>query len=214
MSRFNGIANTLRILELFIALIFLSWFLTHLPLYTHYLRKLSSFIGNPLFIFAISNAIIAALVAQSGQLTTTDDDDDSNNNSDSSLSRVAEEYHHRKMVMNLPEIDTSTGKDSCVVTESNSDLRKFYRRSQSETSKENGEEGKKSARRKLRRSETEKVGYPEDKLSNEEFQRTIEAFIAKQMRRKFAYGFLAMRNTPLIHSKSWRWSKNSHYSQI
>jgi hypothetical protein len=39
--------------------------------------------------------------------------------------------------------------------------------------------------KKLRRSETEKVReilYPQDKLSNEEFQRTIEAFIAKQMR--------------------------------
>ncbi|CAL0314456.1 unnamed protein product [Lupinus luteus] len=185
MSRFNlfsGIANTLRFLELFIALLLLSWFLTHLPLSALYLRKLSSFIGNPLFIFAISNAIIAALVAQSGHLTTTDAAADSNNNSDSSLSRVAEEFHQRKTVMNPHESDTSTSKDCCDVTDSNSDLRKFYRRSQSETSKENDEEEKKSARRKLRRSETEKVRYPEDNLSNEEFQRIIEAFIAKQMR--------------------------------
>ncbi|OIV92705.1 hypothetical protein TanjilG_25137 [Lupinus angustifolius] len=187
MSRFNvftSITNTLRILELFIALLLFSWFLTHLPLSAHYLHKLSSFIGNPLFIFAISNAIIAALVAQSGQLTTADDDGDTNNTSHSSLSRVAEELHQRKTVTNTHESETSTVTvtDCCVVTESNSDLRKFYRRSQSETSTENDEEGKKPARRKLRRSVTEKVRYPEDKLSNEEFQRTIEAFIAKQMR--------------------------------
>jgi hypothetical protein len=44
-------------------------------------------------------------------------------------------------------------------------------------------------RKQLRRSETEKLRetekenlYPQDKLSNEEFQRAIDAFIAKQMR--------------------------------
>lgn len=69
-----------------------------------------------------------------------------------------------------------------------SDLAK-YRRSQSEKWK--GEAAGKMVRRKqLRRSETEKRRdqnerenlYPQDKLSNEEFQRAIEAFIAKQMR--------------------------------
>lgn len=69
---------------------------------------------------------------------------------------------------------------------------KLYRRSQSE--KLNRDRSKQS-RGVLQRSETEKckqivisgenrVGtwYPEDELSNEEFQRTIEAFIAKQQR--------------------------------
>ncbi|KAJ1420769.1 hypothetical protein SESBI_14179 [Sesbania bispinosa] len=62
-----------------------------------------------------------------------------------------------------------------------------YRRSQSEKWK--GETGKMMRRKQLRRSETEKrrenareILYPQDKLSNEEFQRAIEAFIAKQMR--------------------------------
>lgn len=71
-------------------------------------------------------------------------------------------------------------------TEASSDLANF-RRSQSEKWK--GEAGKMLRRKQLRRSETEKLLekerenlYPQDKLSNEEFQRTIEAFIAKQMR--------------------------------
>ena len=80
-----------------------------------------------------------------------------------------------------------------TVTNSKTDsLVKIYRRSQSE--KLNRDRPEKS-RGVLLRSETEKcqqimisgenrgkTWYPEDDLSNEEFQRTIEAFIAKQQR--------------------------------
>lgn len=40
----------------------------------YYLHKLSAFVGNPIIIFVVSDAIITALVAQSGRLTTSDDD--------------------------------------------------------------------------------------------------------------------------------------------
>lgn len=69
---------------------------------------------------------------------------------------------------------------------------KVYKRSRSEELKREILEEKVSTR-KLRRSETEKLVAESgrsgetkaevvDKLSNEEFQRTIEAFIAKQVR--------------------------------
>ena len=66
-----------------------------------------------------------------------------------------------------------------------SDSRRVHRRSRSEKLEGEGEDGRKAARWKLRRSETEKAReslYPHDRLSNEEFRRTVEAFIAKQMR--------------------------------
>lgn len=87
--------------------------------------------------------------------------------------------------------DTCTDDiDSCYATYSGNLGRKVYSRSQSlpENVNGKGEDEEQTERQKiLRRSETEKekvreVLYPEDKLSNEEFQRTIEAFIAKQMR--------------------------------
>ncbi|CAH8320300.1 unnamed protein product [Eruca vesicaria subsp. sativa] len=82
-------------------------------------------------------------------------------------------------------------KDSVTDTDAseNHHITKVFRRSKSEiTSKETQET---AAKPLLRRSETEKcreiveaceeVPFPEDNLTNEEFQKTIEAFIAKQL---------------------------------
>ncbi|XP_061346469.1 uncharacterized protein LOC133292114 [Gastrolobium bilobum] len=181
---FTGIAKKLRILELCLALFLLSWILTRLPfalrVSADYLRKISPFLGSPLFVFAICNAIIAALIAQSGLFTAAGDGDIKDYGSSTSEApspvAVAEKVEYQDRL-------TCTDNDSGAVKDS--DLRKVYRRSQSEKLKGNGADGNKTAERKLRRSETEKVRenlYPQDKLSNEEFKRTIEAFIAKQMR--------------------------------
>ncbi|XP_010557781.1 PREDICTED: uncharacterized protein LOC104826664 [Tarenaya hassleriana] len=92
--------------------------------------------------------------------------------------------------------DAETDSDS-ETEDHRADQPKIYLRSKSEVKlKQSPEIG---AERSLRRSETEKCGrmeeveaeerdYPEDELSNEEFQKTIEAFIAKQLmfhRREF-----------------------------
>ncbi|KAL3038933.1 hypothetical protein AAZX31_01G158700 [Glycine max] len=162
MSIINSVAKTLRILELCIALFFLSWFLTRLPFA---LQISADYLRSPLFVFAVSNAIIAAVLAQSRRF------DQSN-----SASPVIEAEHHQIS-------DTCTDNDSGAAIDSN--FGKFYRRSQSEKLTEKSEERNDTARRELRRSETEKArekSYPQDKLSNEEFRRTIEAFIANQMR--------------------------------
>ncbi|KAJ7953038.1 tRNA-methyltransferase non-catalytic subunit trm6MTase subunit [Quillaja saponaria] len=112
------------------------------------------------------------------------------------------EYHDKQIISELnlnvtshmledqAEIDTCTVKDR--ETEIDLDFPKVYRRTQSEKFKPNNTM---ESKRELRRSETEKFLnnansghnppenlYPEDNLSNEEFQRTIEDFIAKQMK--------------------------------
>ncbi|XP_010547462.1 PREDICTED: uncharacterized protein LOC104819200 [Tarenaya hassleriana] len=85
--------------------------------------------------------------------------------------------------------DAETDSDS-ETDDLASDHPKIYRRSKSDISVKQSPE--KVTKCSLRRSETEKYRrteevegddrvYPEDKLSNEEFQKTIEAFIAKQL---------------------------------
>ncbi|KAJ0231479.1 hypothetical protein HA466_0299000 [Hirschfeldia incana] len=75
--------------------------------------------------------------------------------------------------------------DSVVDSPEDHPITRVYRRSKSEISE-------KQSKPLLRRSETEKcreivescvgeVPFPEDNLTNEEFQKTIEAFIAKQL---------------------------------
>ncbi|CAL0313288.1 unnamed protein product [Lupinus luteus] len=192
---FTTISKTLRILELFLTLFLLSWILTRLPfalhISAHYSRKLFSFLANPLFIFALSNAIIAALVAQSrrhsaavGLLNrdTVTGHEKPPSETDAQPRDVAEvEYQEKEVIYETRTIDVDRTVEN-LEKDLDSDLRK-YRRSFSEKLK--GEIAGKMVRRKFRRSETEKLPeslYPEDKLSNEEFQRTIEDFIAKQMR--------------------------------
>ncbi|CAA7019378.1 unnamed protein product [Microthlaspi erraticum] len=109
------------------------------------------------------------------QMIATETDSNSNSNS-----AVAREDH----------VITETEKDSNSVTESAEDHPlKVYRRSKSEIpAKQSPEMVLKPS---LRRSETgkcrkivescEEAPFPEDTMTNEEFQKTIEAFIAKQL---------------------------------
>lgn len=214
-THFAAISKTIRIFELCIVLLLLSWTLTRLPLAVsisaEYFRKLAA---NPLFIFAVSNVIIAALFAQSGRFS------DENSEDHSGAGKLYRELMNCRIAVSdrdiqppstavdpppsasvdLPSVTTEvTCQDKEVISETVptpvipdretgvcSDFTN-YRRTQSEKWK--GEAGKMKQRKQLRRSETEKLLetskenlYPQDKLSNEEFQRAIDAFIAKQMR--------------------------------
>lgn len=221
-SLFSGIAKTLRVLELCLVLLFLSWILTRLPFA---LRVSAEFLRSPLFVFALSNAIIAALLAQSsGRYNPAADGGAADRISAPSepefAAPVAEgvvECQDSKQIT-----DSCTDEDSRAVTESGS-VTKVYRRSKSETvTGEAGDgDGSKTARRKLRRSETEKARenlYPQDKLSNEEFQRTIEAFIAKQMRllREESLAIIVHPSDP-TNTRAWaknRWATITHIVNI
>ncbi|MED6145923.1 hypothetical protein PIB30_029522 [Stylosanthes scabra] len=174
---FAGIAKTLRILELCIALFLLSWIFTRLPLA---FRLSANCLRSPLFVFALFNAIIAALLAQSARLSPAEHR--------TSTSEPQAEHRHNQLTTDRAETDTCTENDSCAAADSDSNFsfQRVCRRIRSEKLEE--DEGRKSERKKLRRSETETAKaveslYPQhDKLSNEEFRETIEAFIAKQMR--------------------------------
>ncbi|CAL5188072.1 unnamed protein product [Lathyrus oleraceus] len=167
-SIFTGIARTLRLLELCLVLFFVFWILNRLPFA---LRISADFLRSPLFIFALSNAIIVALLAQSDLRFS------SSSAADSEFPVEERLECQDKQIRETCVEDV----DSCAVTVTDSG-NKVYCRSESLPEIMNGE-GKNE---KLQRSETEikvrEILYPQDMLSNEEFQRAIEAFIAKQMR--------------------------------
>ncbi|XP_028774615.1 uncharacterized protein LOC114731577 [Neltuma alba] len=221
---FTGVAKTLRLLQLCASLLLLCWILSRLSsalqISRLYFHSLAALIASPLFVFFISNAIIATLFANSRRIIGHNsgarnaemelfrefakrnaDHAELPSEVDTDQSRVAEQIDCQdkqivsddttaRTFRDRVEFDTRTDTDS--VAELESDCPKVYRRSQSENSTG---ASRKEVTRNLRRSETEKCRemarhcenplenlYSHDKLSNEEFQRTIEAFIAKQMR--------------------------------
>ncbi|XP_014508023.1 uncharacterized protein LOC106767614 [Vigna radiata var. radiata] len=189
---FAAVSKILRILELCLLFLLLSWLLTRLPfafaLSAQFLTRFLSFAASPLFVFALSNAIIAALLAQSRCLSGPRSAADALYH-DFLNSRTPVTALHAPPPRVLPEPEFH---DKQVIAETvqgrpSVDPAAKYRRSKSENWK--GDSLKTPRRRNLRRSETEKRLekppenlYPQDKLSNEEFQRAIEAFIAKQLR--------------------------------
>ncbi|TKY55841.1 hypothetical protein E2542_SST20264 [Spatholobus suberectus] len=188
-----AISKTLRVIELCVVLLLLSWTVTRLPfafaLSAQFLRRLFAFAASPLFVFALSNAIIAALLAQSGRFSAASSADGLYCELLNTRTAVAAPPPEPNAPPPPPEAEFL---DKQVIAETVQDRAcagdgSKYRRSQSENWK--GEAAKAPRRRRLRRSETEKrredspeILYPQDKLSNEEFQRAIEAFIAKQLR--------------------------------
>ncbi|KAG5050905.1 hypothetical protein AAZX31_02G051300 [Glycine max] len=188
------VSKALRILELCLALLLLSWILTRLPfalaLSAEFLRRLFAFAASPLFVFAVSNAIIAALLAQSRRLSSPHSADALYREFLQTRTAVSEPhappsptppepvFHDKQIIADM--VQDTPSADAAAAAK--------YRRSQSEKIKVDAA-GKPPRRKQLLRSETEKrsdsspeILYPQDELSNEEFQRAIEAFIAKQLR--------------------------------
>ncbi|KAI3669578.1 hypothetical protein L6452_40826 [Arctium lappa] len=220
--RFRKIARLFRLVELFLAVVLLSWISSRLPFLIkisgEYFRQLLSIIVSPLFIFLVGNVIVLTLVVKSGQLTgnpSTVGNDGSDlyeeivNNVSEDVPPVLEQkeivYQDKRIIS---EVNTKPIPGNCcneneievrnkLTADSIPDLDpKIYRRSQSENlmKRECFLELDKLCG-KLKRSETEvgrrKVDTPAeveavenvvDELSNEEFQRRIEGFIARQVR--------------------------------
>ncbi|KAK1433301.1 hypothetical protein QVD17_10211 [Tagetes erecta] len=227
--RFKNLTKLFRFIELFSALILLSWISTRLPFIINitcdYFRQLISVIVSPLFIFLIGNLIVLTLLLKSGQITSNFSvlDVAGSDLYDEIVNTVTEDtvtdtdpvpvpvhvppveivYQDKQMISEVnskpmvnyccKENDEGMKKRLC---DSVSDLDlKVYQRSRSENlMKIKGDlESDKVVDRKLKRSETE-IGRRRDEataeeeksvvdeLSNEEFQRRIEVFIAKQVR--------------------------------
>ncbi|XP_020203316.1 uncharacterized protein LOC109788878 [Cajanus cajan] len=172
------IANLLRYAEVCVVLVLVSRLSINLPTTlktsSDYFRN---FMGSPRFVFFLGNVIIITLFAQSGQF--------SNHSSATKPTPEPDLYleflHNSTMNQNQklePHVENRPLKASGV--------KGHYRRCESEIVKRVQDE---KARRVLQRCETEKVGvanstnsYPEDRMSNDEFRRKVEAFIARQQK--------------------------------
>lgn len=181
-NKLQKITTLFRIMELCVFLIILSRFSIQLPLAFklsgEYFRGLFVTLISPLFVFVIGNAIIVILFLKSGQLSAKDG--------------VYDEYTENCRKNNY-DYQKQTNKIACRVytTSCDHEERKIHR-SQSEKMKRMHTE---EPHRELSRSMTERcrksVNYDKkpvdtscakDAMSDEEFRRTIEDFIARQQR--------------------------------
>ncbi|XP_042499161.1 uncharacterized protein LOC122077313 [Macadamia integrifolia] len=174
-----------------------------------YFRDLCLFLVSPRFVFLAGNAIILTLFAKSGQFSalglspntsgTGDLYDEFIKNNTDNQSRQNPQVDDNSAPTPAPEELVYEDKEIVHGEEKVNTITNAYRRSQSENlnPKLKTDSGEKP-HRKLRQSETEKcwvIGRDaeepstvalysngEDDMSNEEFQRTIEAFIARQQK--------------------------------
>ncbi|KAB1214550.1 hypothetical protein CJ030_MR5G013407 [Morella rubra] len=221
------IAKLFRYLELCLALVLVSWTFTRIPFAVkisgEYFRQLSGFVASPIFVFMLCNVIIATLIVKSGRFSSqkptgpnseTELYEEFIKNSGEGTKTQYETdppaqapdvimYHDKQTICeengHSGEVKGKLDSDSDTDAESDTDLvhPKAYRRTRSEKLHREKYEGK------LQRSETEKCRkgenpYPEDELSNEEFQRTIEEFIAKQLK------FRRQESLPIVLSNQIR----------
>ncbi|KAF5960991.1 hypothetical protein HYC85_002200 [Camellia sinensis] len=201
-NRLRTIAKLFRLLEIFLALLFLSWISARFPFAVkisgEYFRRLIAIVVSPLFIFIISNVIVITLLAKSGQLSgkTPAINNAETDLYDELIKNIGNEINYGpEYCPPVPELKEIVYEEKQIVSELIAETvsyAKVLRRSQSEMLKR--ENSKKNCG-KLRRSETKKCRRVEDsgevppktvnlseELSNEEFNRTVEEFIAKQVK--------------------------------
>ncbi|KAK7264275.1 hypothetical protein RJT34_31882 [Clitoria ternatea] len=209
--RLRRIANLLRLVEVCVVLLFISRLSLQLPLAvrnsSELFRDFTLFMNTPRFVFLIGNLIIITLFAQSGQFSVHGS---AKNETEPDL--YQDLVHKNTKIQGDPEkqgiiINSDVSKNKEKVIDSGEGDRRIDTGESKLIEKpgiETGEAKVKSYRRceteilsekrcrLLRRCETEKrrenteqvprISYPEDGMSNEEFRRTVEAFIAKQQR--------------------------------
>ncbi|XP_013741260.1 uncharacterized protein LOC103860681 [Brassica rapa] len=222
LRRFQSIGFLFRIAEICAALLFVCWIFTSLPFAVRisgeFLRRLSSVVSTPLFMFVLTNSIVVALLttkstvfsggaeadiyrafSRSGESRVSSSDGDLTGETvfldDKEMIGAETDLNSNSnpTVARGDHVTTEPEKDSITVTGLTNDppptTTKVYKRSKTEISAKQSPET--VTKPTLRRSETEKcretvesceeVPFPEDNLTNEEFQKTIEAFIAKQL---------------------------------
>lgn len=173
-----------------------------------FLAKLGGVIVSPLFVFLLCNAIIATLLAKSGKLTP---EKSGSENAVSEIYEEIAKHSEDRQTVPFPEdsdsvkasVNETVFQDKEIVSELNAAIdlesdqdldygpdldlndQKAYRRSKSEMFIKEVATEKRG--KELRRSETERIGilgeklHPQEEISDEEFNRRIEEFIAKQL---------------------------------
>lgn len=203
---FKKIANIVRTVEVIIAIMFVSFSLSftssYLPAVLEFsgafFRRIFSLLLCPHFVFLIGNVIIITLFAKSSSEKKTSDQTEEelseakiesvnveigisgerneSDNVDGGISGVTE-----KIVSEVPAVVSAA--------EERESEEKVYRRTKSTSEmvvvKEEKKELRRSeteVRRKIEESPVIHRRFEEDELSNEEFNRKVEAFIQKQQR--------------------------------
>ncbi|CAJ1973068.1 unnamed protein product [Sphenostylis stenocarpa] len=188
------IANVLRYVEVCVVLVLVSRLSINLPSTlknsSEYFRN---FMGSPRFVFFLGNVIIITLFAQSGHFSNHASEKPSPEpdlyleflQNSTIKQKLIAHNNNRKAKASVRVEDGAKGqKTHPTKTETSLEVvKKDYRRCQSDIVTLEVENEKPT--RLLQRCETEKVGknvnsYPEDGMSNDEFRRKVEAFIARQ----------------------------------
>ncbi|ESW03803.1 hypothetical protein PHAVU_011G043200 [Phaseolus vulgaris] len=178
--KLRRVASLLRIIEVCAVLVLVSRFSMQLPVAVRnsgeYFRDLSLFMNSPRFVFLIGNIIIIALFAQfsaQGNNVVQEPNlyQELIQNTTKNQETVVAEYSRKKQRMKTGEakISLEKGYRRCEREK----RRGVMRRCESESEK---------GRKKIEGVAVEEVARPEDGMSNEEFRRTVEAFIAREQR--------------------------------
>ncbi|XP_011011946.1 PREDICTED: uncharacterized protein LOC105116333 [Populus euphratica] len=234
-NRLQTLTKLFRLLEFCLAIILLSWIFNKLPfaikISREFIRRLASIVASPLFVFLLSNGIIATLIAKSGIFSG---ENYSADNADTQLQeelikntgnnrncpkpflsqnpnvllshaatatatgitkKVEEVVFQEKHTISEENAFTSTREnenedhdpEADMYADQDSDRENLkIRRTKSEVM---GRKNYVKEKKQLRRSETEKLGSRkenlfcrEDGLSDEEFHRAIDEFIARHLR--------------------------------
>ncbi|KAJ0076585.1 hypothetical protein Patl1_36464 [Pistacia atlantica] len=191
--QFRKIASLFRVIEICVLLVVVARIFAYLPLAV---KDLTDVLVSTRFVFIIGNLIVVILFAKSGQFSAQD----------STRKNPRKDYFEEflekgEKIQNTHRYEVKYREKQSICAENvvsegthTSFKSNSYRRSQSEKFKRvNSDKSCRELRRsatateKCRKStnsgdKSAKNSYPEDNMSNEEFRRTIEAFIARQQR--------------------------------
>ncbi|XP_059434548.1 uncharacterized protein LOC132167554 [Corylus avellana] len=173
-------ASLFRVIEVCVVLVLIYRLYMHLPFAVNnsggYFHDMTVSFVNPGFVFIIGNAIIFTLFAKSGQFSARDC-----TTKPSGFDLYQEFIKNREKNQKFHPEETWLLYNHSISDQSKA---QNYRRTQSYSQISNSRVCEKSPH-VLRRLETQKCrksSYSEDEMSNEEFQRKVEAFISRQQR--------------------------------
>ncbi|KAL9231656.1 hypothetical protein vseg_006854 [Gypsophila vaccaria] len=208
-QKLRKITNFFRVFEIFLVLAVISRVSLQLPLtifnlLNHYFNNMTIFLGSPQFVFIIGNVIVITLFINHGnfynnkcdikssKIIATNNDITTNNNTMKLLKHkshgiISEENTIMATIFSTPEHQVIK-----IYHRSNSE--KVIRREEMKTKCCNLRRSNTEIRRVKKscncsnnnnsssKNVNEDRHYPEDHMSNEDFRRKIESFIAKQQR--------------------------------
>ncbi|KAK9667361.1 hypothetical protein RND81_14G250700 [Saponaria officinalis] len=199
-QKLRKFTNFFRVFEIFLVFAVISRVSLQLPLtifniLNQYFNNISFFLGSPQFVFIVGNIIVITLFINHGNFYNN------MNKSSKNSTNVATKnmkLKHKNNINNNGIINDENTIMATIFSTPEHQVIKIYHRSNSEKVIRRGEMEPKCCN--LRRSNTDvkrvkkscncskhvkennEGHYPEDHMSNEEFRKTIENFIAKQQR--------------------------------